>query len=347
MSIPINYGNQIRPGLAAGPARMSFVAITQKTTPVFTTCPTLARMKKWGVLWAFTVSVLLAPGQAVPEKSTSHTTMRFRAQGSYFQVARKDSIRSWHNLLLKGVNLGVALPGKFPGQFGASPGQYRRWLEQIGAMNANVVRVYTILPPAFYWALWQYNQENPQHPLYLLQGVWAEAPNDKDLYEARFSESFRREIRQATDAVHGAAQLNPAPGKASGAYQYDVSPYLIGIILGREWEPDVVHRTNQKHPSRPFRGRYFSVNQGNATEVWLGQMLDYTAQYLQQMHGHQVPLSFVNWLPLDPMYHSTEFIENDRIREYDNDLESLDFLNLHAHPNWQAGLFASLSLIHI
>lgn len=298
-------------------------------------------MKKWAVLWAFTGSILLAPGQAIPEKNTSHTTVYFRAQGNYFQVPRGDSARSWQNLLLKGVNLGVALPGKFPGQFSLSKSQYRRWIEQIGAMNANVLRVYTILPPAFYQVLWQYNQDSNHRPLYLLQGVWAEAPEDKDLYNAAFSESFHREIRQAMDVLHGKAQLDPLPGKASGNYTFDVSPYLIGIILGREWEPDVVHRTNQKREARPFRGRYFSVNQGNATEVWLGQMLDYTAQYLQQMYQHQVPLSFVNWLPLDPMYHNTEYIENERIKEYDNDLESIDFLRIHAHPGWQAGLFAS------
>ena len=255
-------------------------------------------MKGGSVFWAFTVSVLLAAGQAEPGTNHSPPTVHFKAQGNYFQVLTGDSGSSWQPILLKGVNLGVALPGKFPGQFSLSKAQYRTWLEQIGALNANVLRVYTILPPEFYEVLWQYNRDSSHRPLYLMQGVWAEAPEDKDLYNPAFGESFRREIRQAIDVLHGAAHLAPRRGKASGTYTHDVSPYLAGLILGREWEPDVVHRTNQKHKAIPFRGNYFSVNQGNATEIWLGQMLDYTAQYLQQIHHHQVPLSFVNWLRL-------------------------------------------------
>ncbi len=70
------------------------------------------------------------------------------------------------NVLLKGVNMGIAKPGHFPGETAITKEEYFRWFKQIGAMHANAVRVYTIHPPAFYEAFYEYN-EIAEQPLYL------------------------------------------------------------------------------------------------------------------------------------------------------------------------------------
>jgi hypothetical protein len=97
----------------------------------------------------------------------------FRADGDYFKFldyGYQESKPHWETFLMKGVNMGVALPGKFPAEFAMSFDQYMQWFQQIGLMNANIIRVYTILPPEFYEAFAQYNLHNQDQPLYLLHG---------------------------------------------------------------------------------------------------------------------------------------------------------------------------------
>ena len=51
--------------------------------------------------------------------------------------------------------------------------------------------------------------------------------------------------RSAVDALYGNTVLPERPGYASGPYEYDVSPFLAGIILGREWESCAVKGFNE------------------------------------------------------------------------------------------------------
>jgi len=76
-------------------------------------------------------------------------------------------------------------------------------------------------------------------------------------------------------------------------------------------------------------------------EVWLAKMMDFTVRYETQNYQNQHPISFVNWLPLDPMYHNSEFIENKKVREYDNDLKAIDFTRFHATNLFKSGIYAA------
>ncbi|MFP3472391.1 hypothetical protein R0J90_20260, partial [Micrococcus sp. SIMBA_144] len=67
--------------------------------------------------------------------------------------------------------MGIAKPGSFPGETAISKEEYLRWFKQIGAMNANALRIYTIHPPEFYEAFYEYNQMADE-PLYLFHGAW-------------------------------------------------------------------------------------------------------------------------------------------------------------------------------
>jgi hypothetical protein len=263
----------------------------------------------------------------------------FSQQLTRFKDGEKKS--SWEDFFLKGVNLGVAVPGKFPGEFSLTFDEYLSWLKLIGEMNANVIRTYTILPPAFYQALSCYNFRHSDKPIYLMQGVWAEVPTDEDYYNPGFTREFQKEIIDAVNVIHGKDVLKELPGKASGVYASDVSRYVVAILLGREWEPKSVFKTNQLNHVRQYKGEFVCMNEGNAVEAWLAGMMDFTVLYETQTYGFQHPVSFVNWLPLDPMYHSTEIIENPKIREYDNDLESIDFSRFHATELFTPGIFAA------
>src|SRR6266487_327463 len=157
-----------------------------------------------------------------------------RTQGERFEVR---TARGWEPFYVQGVNLGAALPGKFPSQFPTDDSTYARWLELIAAANANTVRLYTILPPAFYRALSRWNEGHAEHALWLVQGVWAELPPRGNYDAPGWKGDFGREMRRAVDVVHGRALVAARAGHAWGRYDADVSDHVLAWVLGREWEP--------------------------------------------------------------------------------------------------------------
>src|SRR2546422_574228 len=88
-----------------------------------------------------------------------------RTAGERFEVRTP---QGWRPFYVKGINLGAALPGRFPSQFPADDSTYARWLELMAGANANVVRLYTLFPPAFYRALRRWNDAHPEHSLWLV-----------------------------------------------------------------------------------------------------------------------------------------------------------------------------------
>ncbi|MDD3050735.1 MAG: polysaccharide deacetylase family protein [Candidatus Cloacimonetes bacterium] len=266
----------------------------------------------------------------------------FNIKNDYFQIKSvKKGQDEWQTIFLKGVNLGVALPGKFPSEFPIDFDLYMDWFIKIGAMNSNVIRVYTILPPVFYEAFANYNLLYSDKPLYLMQGVWASVPETHNYLDKDYSYAFQKEIKDVIDVIHGNKVLDPVNGKASGTYVSDVSKNTIAYLLGREWEPQGVTFTNQNNSIKSFNGEFISIPKGSPMEIWLAQMMDYTYKYETLVYQSQRPVSFVNWLPLDPMYHISEFIENEKVREYDNDWETIDFRKFNYTERVKAGIYAA------
>ncbi len=234
-------------------------------------------------------------------------------------------------VFIKGVNFGPAIPGTYPAQFAPSREDYERWFEEMGDVGFNAVRVYTVLPPDFYSALASYNMKHSSRKIYLFQGIWVPVPDSEDYLNEQFDLQIKKEIERAVDAIHG-----------SNGYFTDVSGYTIGFIFGREWEPDGVLKTTRFHPQdTTFAGNFISIPRGNPMEIWLARMLDYIQTYETVTYSMIHPVSFVNWLTLDPLYHISEFIESPKVREYDNDLLTVDpsrFYRTEVNP---VGFFAS------
>jgi hypothetical protein len=271
---------------------------------------------------------------------------KFIAEGDYFSVQTNkieqgQYVRKFEKIFLKGVNLGVALPDKFPSEFSATYDDYIRWMIMLGNMNANTLRIYTILPPEFYRALAWYNLNFDTKKLYLLQGVWAKEPPGDNYADIKYTKDFLREIKDATDVIHGNAVIQPAGGHADGVYSCDVSDYTIGFILGREWEPYAVTKTNENDSITLSYGLFVDVLNPTPMEKWLAGIMEFTVKYETQIYQKQRPVSFVNWLPLDPMYHNSEYIESKDVKEFDNDLESVDMEKFSATNYFKPGVFAS------
>lgn len=281
-------------------------------------------------------------------------TVRAKAGSDYLSVYTDGE---WKDIFIKGVNLGVALPGKFPAEFPMDKNLYLDWLDKIAGMNANTIRVYTLLPPVFYKALKEHNEKEEVNKLWLIQGVWVELPPEHDFYDAHFMEEFEADIERVIDAVHGNIDIALRPGHAYGRYEDDVSEYLLAVILGREWEPFSVIGFNDRYPRiKKYKGDYFCAKNGNPMECWIAEICDFTAQYENDMYREQHPLSFSNWPTLDPLRHPTETSkaeENDIKKKlgmkvapvledvYDDDAVTVDTMRIVPTDKMKAGFFAS------
>ncbi|MEH7482992.1 hypothetical protein V7157_18405 [Neobacillus drentensis] len=253
---------------------------------------------------------------------------------SYIQVQKNGK---WENLLIKGVNMGIGKPGYFPGETAITKEEYFGWFKEIGAMNANAIRIYTLHPPQFYEAFYEYNQI-AKKPLFLFHSTWVNEENliqTQDAFAKVNLEDAKLEIKNMIDIIHGKAKLPERSGHASGVYKYDISKYVLGIIVGTEWDPAMVMNTNEKHSAiGQFTGDYFKTERANPFEVWLAGLMDYAADYEADKYMWQHSMSFTNWLTTDMLKHPAEPLENE-------DMVSVNPNHIKASKLFSSGLFAS------
>ncbi len=206
---------------------------------------------------------------------------------------------------LNGVNMGSGCPGYFPGELAISKESYKRWFEQIAAMNCNCVRTYTTMMPCFYEALYEYNS-NSEHKLYLLMGTWYDENILLDTYDAyELLDEAVDEAKRMVDIIHGNFAIEQRTGEAYGTYITDVSDYVMGWILGIESEAEFIGGTNEKHPEiTAYDGYYFEVANSDAFHAFLCELADCTVAYETEKYGIQRPVSWTNWPPADALSHA-------------------------------------------
>ncbi|MGH7510175.1 MAG: tetratricopeptide repeat protein [Gemmatimonadales bacterium] len=276
-----------------------------------------------------------------------------RTRGQRFEIYTR---QGWRPFYLKGVNLGVALPGRYPSQFPTDSVLYAGWLDTLAAMHANTIRLYTIFPPAFYRALRAWNLTHGDRVIRLLHGVWTELPPGHDFNHAVWKGQFQAEMRRVVDLIHGQATIPARAGHAAGRYDADVSPWVVGYIIGREWEPFAVKAFNARNSgARSHQGRHLRVARGTAMDVWLAQQCDFMLTYEADTYNALRPIAYTNWPTLDPLHHPTEATTAQeaywRLRagrrseatklEYENDAVALDPNLVEPTAANHAGWFAS------
>ncbi|MEA4928078.1 MAG: hypothetical protein VB104_05310, partial [Candidatus Limiplasma sp.] len=270
-------------------------------------------------------------------KNTQGVSYTAKVEGKDFYVL--DATGAWKKTFLAGVDIGLGAPGSFPGEFAISYDTYFDWFTQIADLGSNVIRVYTPQAPAFYHALYDYNCVAAT-PLYLMQGVYMDESDVAQYGDVFAPQSItiadmRQDIVDCVNMLHGNAIVGAKPGKASGIYQYDVSKYVIGWILGIECEAYLVEGTNKAHPDvTSFRGQYVVTENASPFEVFIAQMKDLTIAYETEQYAMQRPVAFTNWITTDPLRHPNE----PRPAE---DLATIDVEHIKATPAFTPGFFAS------
>lgn len=256
-----------------------------------------------------------------------------RTYGKEIQV---NQLWNWKKTYIKGVDIGAAKPGAFPGDFAISKKEYLRWFKQIAKMNANTIRVYTILNPEFYEAFREYN-ETSFKKLYLIQGVWVDEESilrEKDAFSPLILNEFKGDIEQAIDVIHGNSSIQPVNGKAVGDYTKDVSKWVIGYILGIEWDGSFVKSTDELHSGLgDFNGEYLKTEHASPFEIFLSQAGDTAVKYETEKYGQQRMVAFSNWPTTDPLAHSSE--------EESVNLAGIDVEHIKSTDRFYAGQFAS------
>lgn len=249
---------------------------------------------------------------------------------------------SWEDMFVKGVNMGMAIPGKWFTEFPNKENIYYKWFEMIGDMNANNIRVYTLMHPTFYSALKRYNEANPEKKLWLLQEIWPEEhPEDNNYLKEEYINNFNKEIEYTIDAIHGDLILPERKGRAYGDYYVDVSEHILGFLVGREFEPEEVVATNKLNNITSYKGDYLEVKKGSPTEVWLAESCDYLMKYQVEKYNWQHPVSIVSWPTLDVMEHDAEWNEEGKKSLEYNDKVSIDIRNILLTEKNKAGFFGS------
>jgi len=267
--------------------------------------------------------------------------MRVRAFGKGLQIRDKDGI--WKDFFVRGVNMGLAEPGKYFTEFPQSVDTYARWLDGIADMNANTVRIYTLPPPEFYKALEIHNREKPDKTLYLLQEIWPEEnPPHGDYLAKEYRDSYLKEIDYGIDAVYGRANVPERKGRAWGIYTADVSRWLLGWLVGRELESEEVMETDARNKGASYTGRFVSAgSRASPTEVWLAESLDEVASIEAARYGNLHPVSLVSWPTLDPKEHDSEWDPVTEKKNRWNDRASVTIDHFEITPSMTAGLFGA------
>ena len=275
---------------------------------------------------------------------TSRTLVMFKDNDSIQYMSKVDSKsfyiykdNKWQKEFIKGVNIGAGKPGYFPGEFGTTKEDYLRWFKYISDMNSNTIRVYTILKPDFYNALYEYNKSRSK-PLYLIQGVWINEENIakyKDAYNPLIENNFKKDIETTIDVLHGNKIIKKISGYAYGIYEKDLSPYVLGYILGIEIDPELVATTNKNNKAKiNYDGKYLYSKDASPFENFLCESGDQCINYETKNYKMQRTVSFTNWPTTDVLSHPNEPFPSE-------DAVSVNTEHIKKKDTFKTGLFAS------
>ena len=245
---------------------------------------------------------------------------------------------------IKGVNMGSGIPGEWSTDFTIDEETYLRWFKQIQEMGANTLRIYTVQNDTFYNAFYEYNKDN-DHPLWLIHGVWVNdyiQNSHRDAYDKDFYDTFLESCKTLVDVLHGNKKisLGRMASAGSGTYKKDISKWVIGYILGVEWEDVTVVYTNEKYASNDTYNRYtgkYMYTSADATpfEAMLARVGDQVIEYESKRYKQQRLVAFSNWPTTDP------FDYPEKITEYFMKCAKVDVEHIKTTESFLSGQFAS------
>ncbi len=248
------------------------------------------------------------------------------------------------DFFIKGVDMGSSLPGSWSTEYNIDEETYLRWFEQIQNMGANTIRIYSVYSEEVYNAFYKFNKNN-QNPLWLLQGVRIDdytLNNRVSGTDDSFLGQFTENSIIAVDVIHGRRKLSLSKNGVFGYGDYtkDVSPWVIGYIIGDNWEPTTVAYTNEMYGHLDewtyFEGEYMSAKTGSKPfEVVLAKIGNEVLKYESRKYKTQRLIAFSNYAITDPFEYGEE------IKKFFTKVDEIDVENIICTDKVISGQFAS------
>lgn len=269
-----------------------------------------------------------------------------KVDGEEIYMKKGDSFEPFE---IRGVNLGSGLPGEWATAFAIDEETYLRWFKYIQDMGANTIRIYTIQNDTFYNAFYKYNKDN-KNPLYMIHGVWVNdyvLNSHRDAYSKDFYDTFLEHCKVMVNVIHGDRKLNlgRVASAGHGTYKKDVSDWVIGYILGVEWDDSTVAYTDDLYKGvqeySSYQGKYmYTSENASSFETMLTMIGDKVIEYETQRYGTQRLVAFSNWPTTDP-FEYPEIIKNFFMKCAQVDVEHIkttdaflsgQFVSYHVYP---------------
>ncbi len=189
----------------------------------------------------------------------------------------------WTDFEIKGFNINAALPGSDSASRDYE--SYQALLEIALDTGANTIRVYDLLPPEFYRALYNVNAASEDGTLYLIQSI---APPDEITGENAVNtiDDYRRKIEQTVRAVYGDGSVTN--GEEEYSYQQDMSQYLLAFEITPDLTDAQVTRLIGQNGDFSYSGTYFSAT--DPMESYLAALCDHVLQTTVSEYGCKVPV---------------------------------------------------------
>ena len=240
---------------------------------------------------------------------------------------------------IRGINMGLGIPGVFPSDYAIDKETYLRWFKLIQELGINTLRVYTIHDASFYEAFYEFNVDNPD-PLYLLHGVWIDEytlNSHRTAFDPSLIDVFMEDTKTLVDIIHGRKKIFNFNNIGSQTYTCDISEWTLGYIIGIEWEDTTVIFTDkQLEDISPFEGDYlYTDSDATPFESFLAQVGDSMIAYETSKYHTQRLLAFSNWPTTDP------FTYPEIIKLYFRKVAQVDVENILVKPSFKAGQFVS------
>ena len=271
--------------------------------------------------------------------SENTIVLRNKIQNEKILLLQEDG--SYEEFFIKAVEVSNFKPGYSSTSNTISEDTYLRWFTQISEMGANTVRISNIFDDTFYNALYEFNQ-GKESPLYLLQGITISDyanNNSRDAYSNDFYGALKENGRNVIDVIHGKKNIDTNQGFGSGKYRKDISDWVLGYIIGTDWNAETIAYTNHQPYEDTFEGKYVKTKENSTKfEVLLAKVIESMISYETEKYQEQRILSIASHPKIDPFEYDS-FYAKQLGKHSEFDMEHLESL-----PAYESGMFAFYNL---